>query len=91
MAGIASKPEYIRMKTTYTKYIYLALVVLGAFYLVEKNIGQALVTLGIALAFDPFNPAQSWNERPSWQKLFLIVHLALVLGLVFIEIFNLLA
>lgn len=79
------------MKPTYTKYIYLALVILGTFYLVEKNIGQALVTLGIALVFDPFNPAQPWADRPVWQKIALLVHLAIVFGLVFIEIFNLLA
>jgi len=79
------------MKPTYTKYIYLALVILGTFYLVEKNIGQALVTLGIALVFDPFNPDQPWADRPVWQKITLLVHLAIVFGLVFIEIFNLLA
>ena len=44
--------------------------------------------LGIGLAFDPFNQEQPWNERPSWQKLTLIVHLSLVFGLVFIEIFE---
>jgi hypothetical protein len=44
--------------------------------------------LGIALAFDPFNPEQAWAERPGWQKLALVTHLSIVLGLVFIEILN---
>ena len=44
------------MKSKFTKYIYLVLVILGVSYLIEKSIGQALVPLGIALAFDPFNP-----------------------------------
>jgi hypothetical protein len=34
--------------------------------------------LGIGLAFDPFSPEQKWNERPTWQKAVLIIHLALV-------------
>lgn len=78
------------MKSKFTKYIYLVLVILGVFYLIEKSIGQALVPLGIALAFDPFNPEQPWADRSVWQKITLLVHLAIVFGLVFIEIFNLL-
>lgn len=39
---------------------------------------QAAASLGIALAFDPFNTEQKWNDRPSWQKTSLIVHLVLV-------------
>jgi hypothetical protein len=42
---------------------------------------QATASLGIALAFDPFNPEQKWNEQPKWQKAILIIHLALVAGL----------
>lgn len=79
------------MKSKFTKYIYLVLVILGVFYLIEKSIGQALVPLGIALAFDTFNPEQPWADRPVWQKMTLLVHLAIVFGLVFIEIFNLFA
>jgi hypothetical protein len=30
------------------------------------------------MAFDPFDPEQKWNDRPTWQKAFLIIHLALV-------------
>ena len=42
---------------------------------------QATASLGIALAFDPFNTEQKWNERPKWQKAVLIIHLALVAAL----------
>lgn len=77
------------MKSKFTKYIYLVLVILGVFYLYEKSIGQALVPLGIALAFDQFNPEQTWPDRPVWQKISMLIHLAIVFGLVFIEIFNL--
>jgi hypothetical protein len=39
---------------------------------------QAVSSLGIALAFDPFNQEQKWNDRPNWQKVVLISHLAIV-------------
>jgi hypothetical protein len=34
--------------------------------------------MGIALAFDPFNTDKTWNDRPTWQKVILIIHLGLV-------------
>ena len=39
---------------------------------------QSAASLGIALAFDPFNHSQKWNDRPTWQKAILFIHLALV-------------
>lgn len=56
------------MKTQFNKYIYIALIILGIIYLNEKSIGQALIYLGIALAFDPFDTNQKFNDRPTWQK-----------------------
>ena len=42
---------------------------------------QATASLGIGLAFDPFDQEQKWNDRPTWQKTVLIVHLGLVAAL----------
>lgn len=39
---------------------------------------SAASSLGIALAFDPFDTEQKWNDRPTWQKAVLIIHLAFV-------------
>lgn len=39
---------------------------------------EAAASLGIGLAFDPFDTAQTWNDRPTWQKAVLVLHLALV-------------
>ena len=36
---------------------------------------------GIGLVFDPFNPDQPWGQRPRWQRLWLIAHLALTAAL----------
>lgn len=70
------------MKTPFHKYLYVGFLILGlyqAFF--NKDYMQAAASLGIALAFDPFNSDQKWNDRPAWQKTVLIVHLALVAGM----------
>jgi hypothetical protein len=71
------------------RILYVGFLLLGLYQaLFSKDFTQAVASLGIGLAFDPFNPSQPWNDRPSWQKLTLIVHLSIVFGLVFIEIFE---
>jgi hypothetical protein len=37
---------------------------------------EAAASMGIGLAFDPFDQTKSWKERPTWQKAILITHLA---------------
>lgn len=67
------------MKTPINKFIYLGFLLLGIYQSIfTKDYMQAASSLGIALAFDPFNPEQKWNERPTWQKAVLIIHLTLV-------------
>ena len=70
------------MKTPINKFIYLGFLALGiyqAFF--TKDYMQAASSLGIGLAFDPFDTEQKWNDRPTWQKAVLIIHLACVAGL----------
>ncbi len=67
------------MATSFNKFLYLGFVLVGLFQAIfSKDYMQAASSLGIALAFDPFDPEQKWNERPTWQKAFLIIHLGLV-------------
>lgn len=42
---------------------------------------SAAASLGISMAFDPFNPEQKWNDRPIWQRAILIVQIAIVAAL----------
>ena len=71
------------MKTSFNKFLYIGFLLLGLFQaLFSKDYMQAAASLGIGLAFDPFNPEQKWSDRPTWQKMVLIVNLAIVFGLI---------
>ena len=67
------------MKTPFNKFLYIGFLLLGLFQaFFSKDYIQATASLGIALAFDPFDQEQKWNDRPTWQKTVLIIHLGLV-------------
>ena len=67
------------MKTPFNKFLYIGFLLLGLFQaFFSKDYIQAASSLGIGLAFDPFDTEQKWNERPTWQKVVLFAHLALV-------------
>ena len=57
--------------------LYLGFLLLGLFFAVTRRPLEAATNWGIALAFDPFDDAQPWKERPIWQRAWLLVHLAL--------------
>ena len=70
------------MKTSFNKYIYIGFILFGIYELLLKHApSEAASYIGIALAFDPFDQSQPWKERPTWQKAFLIIHLAFVAAL----------
>jgi hypothetical protein len=69
--------------TPFNKVLYILFIILATYQILGKHsYVEAAASLGIALAFDPFDTQQPWNERPMWQKIWLFVHLAAV-GLFF--------
>ena len=67
------------MKTPFNKFLYIGFLILGLYQAIfSKDYIQAASSLGIGLAFDPFDTEQKWNDRLVWQKAVLIIHLALV-------------
>ena len=71
------------MNTQVNKLLYGGFLLLGLYQaLLLKDYMQAAASLGIGLAFDPFNPNQKWNDRPQWQKAILLGNLAIV-GIMF--------
>ena len=67
------------MKTPFNKFLYIGFLILGLYQAIfSKDYMEAAASLGIGLAFDPFDTEQKWNDRPMWQKAVLIIHLVLV-------------
>ena len=49
------------VKTPFNKYLYLGFILLGFYQaLFAKEYVQAAASLGIGLAFDPFESEQNW-------------------------------
>jgi hypothetical protein len=70
------------LSPTFNKIMYAGLVLLAAYFaLISRDLSTAMMNMGIALIFDPFNAAVPWTKRPSWQKAWLIVHLVVVFSL----------
>lgn len=63
------------MKTPYNRFLYIGFTLLGLYQAWSNDYAQSGSSFGIALAFDPFDPEQKWNDRPLWQKVVLFVHL----------------
>jgi H+/Cl- antiporter ClcA len=72
----------------FVRILYGAFVALGVYYLLRKDISEAMSAFGIGLIFDPFDQNVKGNDRPAYQRVWLIVHLSIVLGLVGILLFN---
>lgn len=65
--------------TPFNRILYIMFVIFAAYQFFGQNAYMdAAASLGIGLAFDPFNTEQPWKERPLWQKIWLFVHLAIV-------------
>ena len=64
-----------------TSILYGISVLLAIYQIIQQNYLEAASALGVGLVFDPFDPQQTWKERPVWKKTWLIVHLAIVAAL----------
>jgi hypothetical protein len=65
--------------TPFNRILYIMFVIFAAYqFFGQHAYVEAASSLGIGLAFDPFNTEQPWNERPLWQKIWLFAHLAIV-------------
>jgi hypothetical protein len=82
----SAKERITEKSIVFNRIMYGAFVLLGIYFLVRGDTTSAMSNLGISLIFDPFDQKIHWQQRPSYQKLWLIVHLSLVLGLVAINI-----
>ncbi len=75
--------------TPFNRYAYVLYMVLVIYLVIKGDYEWAFTNLGIALVFDPFDTTVKWQQRPMYQKAWLVVHVALTFaGLFFIIFLN---
>jgi hypothetical protein len=68
----------------FNKMAYGAFIVLALYYLIfKKNYTDFMTQFGIALVFDPFDQAIKWGDRPLYQRIWLLVHVAILFVVAF--------
>lgn len=70
------------LSPTVNRVMYGAFVLMSFYFFLTGSYEDAAVNLGIALIFDPFDQTVRWDNRPRWQRAWLIVHLLIMLGIV---------
>ncbi|MCX6140527.1 MAG: hypothetical protein NTX15_06845 [Candidatus Kapabacteria bacterium] len=71
------------MSPLINRIAYGLLVAISLYFaIVKHDLMSAGSNLGIALIFDPFDQTVKWNDRPAWQRAWLIVHVIAVFGLI---------
>ena len=68
------------IKTSFFRFAYFLFLGLVVYQLFMRNYEDAISNLGIALIFDPFDQAVRWNDRPTYQKVWLFTHLAILMA-----------
>jgi hypothetical protein len=58
---------------------YTLYMILVAYLFIKGDLEWAITNLGIAMVFDPFDAKVQWQTRPTYQKMWLVVHFALSL------------
>ena len=71
----------------FNRYAYVVYMVLVIYLFIKGDYEWAFSNMGIALIFDPFNPSVKWQQRPVYQKGWLLIHLALTFAGLFYIIF----
>lgn len=56
---------------------YILYLVLVAYLLFKGDFEWAAINMGIAMIFDPFDSNVKWQDRPKYQKAWLLCHLTL--------------
>lgn len=82
----STKEKITDRSALFNRILYVGFLLFGIYFLLTKDISSAMSNLGIGLIFDPFDQKVMWQQRPLYQKIWLIVHLSIVLGLVAILI-----
>lgn len=70
----------------FNKPAYVVFILVGSWFLIQKDISQAVIFWGLALVFDPFDIQKPFNKRPVYQQVWLVLHLSITLALFVLDI-----
>lgn len=75
------KPELTTNETKQPTHVYRMayglFLLLVVYYLIRGDVENATINMGVALVFDPFDATVKWQDRPLYQRVWLLLHLAL--------------
>ncbi len=69
--------KMIPQSNRFNRYTYALYMVLVTYLFIKGDYEWAFTNLGIALVFDPFDSTVKWQQRPMYQKVWLLVHVTL--------------
>lgn len=79
--------QQVRQSNNINRYAYIAFLLLAGYFVVTNDKESAIVNLGIAMIFDPFDAKVKWQNRPLFQRLWTLLHVgAVTAGAVFMII-----
>jgi hypothetical protein len=71
--------------TQINRYAYILFMGLVIYLVFKGDYDWALTNMGVALVFDPFDASVKWQDRPRYQKAWLLIHVAIMaIGFVYI-------
>ena len=65
----------------FTRILYGGFLLFGIYYAVRQSFGDSFSMVAIALLFDPFDQTRAFSERPRYQRVWLFVHVGIMLAI----------
>lgn len=69
------------MNPKINRFLYAGFVVMSIVAMIFGNWMMGFSNFGLALFFDPFDVKQPWNERPRWQRIWFLSHVAVMFAI----------
>jgi hypothetical protein len=65
------------ISASFNRWLYGGFVLMSIYFLFRGDFMTAASNLGIALIFDPFDQTIKWENRKTYQRVWLFVHFAI--------------
>jgi hypothetical protein len=70
------------------RVVYAVFLLAGIYFLLKPDYGTAVVFWGLAPVFDPFDAKIAFVKRPLYQRIWLIMHVAITMVIFVLLITN---